>query len=667
MHSSSNNNNSTSKDDEQQNQQLQHQHRSNTSSSITSEESSSLMKISPSMVPILAPTATTTSDEETTSHHQHQNSKTFTTATTIAIDSSSKNQVSKNHHEQHHNEKEQEPEDSSTSITKAEREKMESFSFFTPNNVLIIFTLVNFFIYVDRGVPASAVSYIRVDKDITGGDDEPSLTQEESGYIYSAFMVGFLIFNPVFVALSGLLASNRIILIGMFSWCIAVALAGAASSYNQLLLARCITGVGEAAFIPFSVTVIDNIAPKGARSFWLSIFYATIPFGNALGILVSGIVSDATWFDGEVAGWRMMFYLESIPMVVLLCICVLLPREFNVRREHRVDDEHHHREENHHGNAEQQEEEMKEQNSQHQQQQQKNGNNESNKEETNKSSTNNKSHIDLLDALRMLILENKFYVIATIGSSAYTFVLGALSFFAVTMLVESNFDVTTIQASILLGITTSVMGFFGSVIGGKIVDNMKGGSVGFQGMYNSTWLMTISLVVSIPLGFLALAATNFTLFCIYFVVTVFFVFLITAPMSALILSIVQPQLRTYAIAVNTMAIHVLGDSFSPTLTGYLADSFDGGCSSFDSNQTLCEEHVLSSSSSDTSSSCKFLASQSVNEKSSCVNPNELFEAMKIIWIGFLIALPAWFYLMKEFKKNIPSEIHNNNTTKPQNE
>ena len=168
------------------------------------------------------------------------------------------------------------------------------------------------------------------------------------------------------------------------------------------------------------------------------------------------------------------------------------------------------------------------------------------------------------------------------------------------------------------------------------------------------------LIASIPLGYLALLSTDFVFFCVYFVATVFFVFLLTAPMSGLILSIVKPELRTYAIAVNTLAIHLLGDSFSPGLTGRLADHFDGGCSSFDLNRTVCESHVIASSSSiaadDASSErCKFLESHSINEKSSCVNPEELFKAMRIIWLMFFVALPMWGYLMIKFKKKISGE------------
>lgn len=52
---------------------------------------------------------------------------------------------------------------------------------------------------------------------------------------------------------------------------------GAAQSYPQLVIARCLTGIGEASFCGLSPTVIDDIAKPHQRTVWLALFFSAIP------------------------------------------------------------------------------------------------------------------------------------------------------------------------------------------------------------------------------------------------------------------------------------------------------------------------------------------------------------------------------------------------------
>jgi hypothetical protein len=46
---------------------------------------------------------------------------------------------------------------------------------------------------------------------------------------------------------------------------------------------------GEAAFLVLAPPFIDRVAPDDKKGLWLSLFYATIPFGMAIGFGLGGV------------------------------------------------------------------------------------------------------------------------------------------------------------------------------------------------------------------------------------------------------------------------------------------------------------------------------------------------------------------------------------------
>ena len=58
-------------------------------------------------------------------------------------------------------------------------------------------------------------------------------------------------------------------------------------------MSRALVGVGEAAFLVLAPPFIDRVAPDDKKGLWLSLFYATIPFGMAIGFGLGGAKSCA--------------------------------------------------------------------------------------------------------------------------------------------------------------------------------------------------------------------------------------------------------------------------------------------------------------------------------------------------------------------------------------
>eukprot|EP00742_Colponemidia_sp_Colp-10_P016688 GILJ01019152.1.p1 GENE.GILJ01019152.1~~GILJ01019152.1.p1 ORF type:complete len:164 (-),score=28.59 GILJ01019152.1:355-846(-) len=124
---------------------------------------------------------------------------------------------------------------------------------------------------------------------------------------------------------------------------------------------------------------------------------------------------------------------------------------------------------------------------------------------------------------------------------------------------------------------------------------------------------------------------NFGGFMFLFTLGVFFIFTITAPVNASILSIVRHDVRTYAMSFSVLTIHLIGDFPSPTVAGAIADSFDNGCSVRD-QEWDCKNA--------TATNC-FWVPPKDHSNGHCINEYETRNAMVIVYAFIFISIPVW--------------------------
>lgn len=101
--------------------------------------------------------------------------------------------------------------------------------------------------------------------------------------------------------------------LGLSTWCVAIVWSAMTDQYSGLLLGRLLSGVAEASFAGLAPTVIDDIASKQYRTSWLSLFYACLPVGGAVGYVSGGVFATSSWRAG--------FFTEAVLMIP--CIVVL--------------------------------------------------------------------------------------------------------------------------------------------------------------------------------------------------------------------------------------------------------------------------------------------------------------------------------------------------------
>jgi MFS family permease len=107
-------------------------------------------------------------------------------------------------------------------------------------------------------------------------------------------------------------------------WSIATALCGLARNYEEMLAARVLVGLGEAAYGSVGIAVILSVFPKHLRATLTGAFMAGGLTGQVLGVAVGGAVAAAH-------GWRMAFLAFGVGGLVLVVTYPWLVRESRLR------------------------------------------------------------------------------------------------------------------------------------------------------------------------------------------------------------------------------------------------------------------------------------------------------------------------------------------------
>lgn len=171
-----------------------------------------------------------------------------------------------------------------------------------PYGLIAFLTLINILNFFDRYIVQAVEPILK---------SEFSLTNQESGLLGAAFVVGYVFFSPLFGFFGDRVDRRILMAIGLVAWSLFTGLGGFATGFTVFLIARMLVGVGEASFgaiVPSFLKgrVQDMVALNSA----LSIFYVAIPVGSALGYIAGGQVA-ASW------GWRNLFLLATVPGLIL--------------------------------------------------------------------------------------------------------------------------------------------------------------------------------------------------------------------------------------------------------------------------------------------------------------------------------------------------------------
>lgn len=106
-----------------------------------------------------------------------------------------------------------------------------------------------------------------------------------------------------------------------FVWCIATVACGMAKDFTQMLLARAVVGLGEAAYAAAGAALLAHTFPIKKRSAVLGAFQSAGLFGSVLGVVIGGAVAAQL-------GWRAAFFAVGVPGLLLATAYPFFVRDY---------------------------------------------------------------------------------------------------------------------------------------------------------------------------------------------------------------------------------------------------------------------------------------------------------------------------------------------------
>lgn len=365
---------------------------------------------------------------------------------------------------------------------------------------LVTLTLLNLLNYLDRYLVAGIVAPL---------ETELGATKAQIGLLTSVFLLVYMAASPIV----GLLAARRsrtlLLGFGVLLWSLATIGSGFANSLAQLLIARALVGIGEAAYSTVGPALLcDHYEPQ-RRPFALSLFYAAIPVGSALSYIAAGLISQE-W------GWRAVFYAGGVPGIAMAILCFRLmdpPRGA-------LDSE-----------------------------------------PVARSAATPGSRFAMIATL----VRSREFVMAVAGYAAFTFAFGALAVWVPSYL-QSARGWSIDASTSLFGIVLVASGFAGTLGGGWVARTLGGGQ------RTSLLLCAVCMGIAVPATLVAVYASEGWLIVIGLAIASTFSFATQGPVNAVIVNSVSAPLRPFALGTSVLAIHLFGDVPSPWLVGVIADA-----------------------------------------------------------------------------------------------
>jgi MFS transporter, Spinster family, sphingosine-1-phosphate transporter len=162
------------------------------------------------------------------------------------------------------------------------------------------------------------------------------------------------------------------------------------------------------------------------------------------------------------------------------------------------------------------------------------------------------------------LAENPAFWTATLGMAAMTFSLGGVQVWMPTFLYRLR-GYSLEGANYVFGIIVVFDGVVASLLGGWLGDLLLRRTKAAYYLVSAA-----SMAMGVPVMVVALFSSGKAMLPAI-AVAAFFLLLNTSPLNAAVINSVGAHIRATAIAVEIFVIHTLGDAFSPTLMGKMAD------------------------------------------------------------------------------------------------
>jgi MFS transporter, Spinster family, sphingosine-1-phosphate transporter len=456
--------------------------------------------------------------------------------------------------------------------------------------ICFILTVVNLLNYVDRGIVPGSTNEFDAFITRTIDTDTPDVYL---GLLQSAFIVGFCIASIVCGHAVHYYPPFFLCGIGLSIWIVAVLFSGIAlwaESYTFLLIARMLSGCGEASFQCSVPPWIQSNSEEGTQGMWLSLFYTAIPVGTAIGYVYSALISDSI-------GAKWAFFIEGCLMVPFVLYLFTVSHRYptlTTRKKSASD-----------SITEQVTDNLLNNDKQYDRDDIDSVNHKINEHEPRPS---------IIEELRA-IFKRPMYITVALGYAAQTGSLIGVATFGSAFLMGLGFYDTETQSSSIFGIVISIGGIIGTLSGGYFLDKAIARETAKAKRARDSVELSLDglaalnakeakeskviemreacnlIAISNSLGALCMWSVYFiydkTLFMTMICIGCSLIFFATPGISIAAMNAVKNENRAFAMAMMSVILHGLGDVPSPVLAGLLKDHLAPSCIGSDSASDEC--------------------------------------------------------------------------------
>lgn len=363
---------------------------------------------------------------------------------------------------------------------------------------LAILTLINLLNYLDRYVLSGMLPLVQ---------EHFGRSDAEMGLLTSSFLIVYSLVSPFTGFLGDRLPRRYLVAGGVILWSAATVYSGLARSFEELLVARSLIGIGEAGYAAVAPGLISDLYEEKRRGRMMALFYAALPVGSAVGFTLGGAI-------GTALGWQWAFFVAGAPGLLLGAAAFLFP-------------------------------------------------------EPRRGATDARGPTTETPGVRRILVRlfrTPAFVLNSAGYTAATFAMGGLAAWWPTFLYRER-GLALDHAGYVFGALLVVAGFGGTLAGGWLGDRIHEKNRGGH-FLAAGW----GLLVAAPFAVLGIVLSSPAGYWSAVFVCLFFLFFNTAPLNAALCNVVPANMRSSAVAVNVLLIHMLGDAISPFLMGTISDA-----------------------------------------------------------------------------------------------
>lgn len=343
--------------------------------------------------------------------------------------------------------------------------------------------------------------------------EELGLGETQAGWLATVLLLAFAAWSPIVGYLADRYSRPRTLALGIAVWSVGTIGTSLARTYGQVVAVRCLVGVGASTSGVIALTLLMDLFPRRRRAGILSAYYLAMPLGAAIGLNLGPTLVRA-------AGWHTAFLVVGAPGLLLALAVLALPDPVRGASE---------------------------------------GIDEQRLRLHERIGPSREDYIDLM--------VNSSYTYSVFALAFSMFAVAGLVFWLPSFMTLVH-GIPRARSASLISVAVPAAMLVGIGAGGFLVD--RAATARPRALFV---VPAIALLGSIPLVLVTIFGRGQDAAVVGALAAIALVFANLGPSQAIIANVVMPNMRGVACAVALAATHLLGDIWSPSLMGWVSDTF----------------------------------------------------------------------------------------------